>query len=159
MNFQSRLRQSKQLIRAWVGAKFSDQKLASVTAFNEDGKMSFRSPCACLMGVTYSDGLHTDQNCNHDHYWRARRHDLVETSRWARLFSSSGMGRVEKAYLLLGFSSECNSCFGDDDVRRRRFSALLRAEMRRRDRESALSREQSLPLHPVNHSVPAEALR
>ena len=57
MNFPKELQKSKQVVREWVRANFSDQKLASVAAFNADGKMSFRDPCGCLMGVTYSDPL------------------------------------------------------------------------------------------------------
>jgi len=134
MNFQSELRKSKQVIREWVRAYFSDQKLASVAAFNADGKMSFRDPCGCLLGVTYSDSLHVGHNCQHEHYYLARRQDWAQTGRLAVLFSSSGMGKAEKAYLFLGFTATFNDCFGDDEVRRRRFAALLRAEMHRRAR-------------------------
>jgi hypothetical protein len=134
MNFQRELRKSKQMIREWVRTHFSDEKLASVLAFNEDGKMGFRSPCSCLMGVTYSDHLHLGYDCQHEHYWRARREDLAQMGRLAALLFPSGMGKAEKAYCFLGFSAAFRNCFGDDEVRRRRFSALLRAEMRRRDR-------------------------
>ena len=46
----------------------------------------------------------------------------------------SGIGKAEKAYHFLGYWAGCKDCFGDDGVRRRRFGALLRAEMRRRER-------------------------
>jgi hypothetical protein len=49
------------------------------------------------------------------------------------LFSPSGLGKAEKAYLFLGFTAAFSNGLGDDEVRRRRFSALLRAEMRRRN--------------------------
>lgn len=143
MKFQRELRGSKQVVREWVRANFSDQKLASVTAFNADGKMSFRNPCGCLMGVTYSDRLHVsqdaDHNCDRKHYWLARRQDLAQTRRFAALFPSSRVGRAEKAYNFLGFSPAYSSCFGDDELRRRRFSAILRAEMRRRERLHSFS--------------------
>ena len=138
MKFQNELRRSKQLIREWVRTHFSDQQLASVTAFNADGKMGFRNPCGCLMGVTYSDRLHVGYDCHQEHYWQARREDLAQTGRLASLFSSSGMGKTEKAYHFLGFTAAFKSCFGDDELRRRRFSALLRAEMRRRERRNSL---------------------
>ena len=64
MKFQNELRSSKQIIRQWVGANFSDQKLANVMAFNADGKMTFRNPCGCLMGVTYSEPLHIGGRCD-----------------------------------------------------------------------------------------------
>ena len=134
MKFQKELRNSKQIVREWVRANFSDQKLASVVAFNADGKMSFRNPCGCLMGVTHSEHLHQDTGCNREHYWQARRQDLAQTRRFAALFLSSRIGKAEKAYNFLGFSKKYTSCFGDDQLRKRRFSALLRAEMRRRER-------------------------
>ncbi len=135
MNFQKKLHQSKRSIREWVRTNFSDQRLASVTAFNVDGRMSFRDPCGCLLGVTYSDPLHVDaEDCNQEHYWLARRQDSARSRRWAAPVSPSGMGKLEKAYLFLGFSPAFHTCLGDDEVRRRRLSALLRAEMRLRDR-------------------------
>jgi hypothetical protein len=143
MKFQGELRNSKQIVREWVRANFSDQKLASVAAFNADGRMSFRNPCGCLMGVTYSDPLHLGQGCNREHYWLARRQDLAQTRRFALLFPSSRIGKTEKAYNFLGFSANYNNCFGDDQVRSRRFSAILHAEMRRRDRLSAFTQEKA----------------
>ena len=133
MNFQMELRNSKRVVRDWVRAQFSDEKLAGVSAFNEDGKMTFRNPCGCLMGVTYSERLHVGEGCNREHYWLARRQDLAQTRRFAALFPFSRIGKAEKAYHFLGYLDKFGSCFGDDQLRRRRFSAILRAEMRRRD--------------------------
>jgi hypothetical protein len=140
MNFQRELQSSKRIVREWVRSYFSDQKLASVVAFNEDGNMSFRNPCGCLMGVTYSDHLHLGHDCDREHYWRARREDLAQTRRFAALFQTSRIGKTEKAYNFLGFSSTFSNCFGDDDLRRRRFSALLRMETRRRARLNMAAR-------------------
>jgi hypothetical protein len=142
MNFQKELRKSKQIVREWVRAKFSDEKLASVAAFNEDGKMSFRNPCGCLMGVTLSDRLHEGQDCNREHYWLARREDLAQSRPFAALFPTNRVGRSEKAYNFLGFSPDFSSCFGNDDVRRRRFGALLRAEMCLRARFRTFAEEE-----------------
>ena len=139
MNFQRELRSSKQVVREWVRGNFSDEKLASVAAFNEDGKMSFRNPCGCLMGVTHSEFLHQGHDCDRKHYWIARREDLAQTRPFAALFPSTRIGRTEKAYNFLGYSPDFRNCFGDDELRRRRFSALLRAEMRRRDRINVLA--------------------
>jgi hypothetical protein len=136
MSFQIELRGSKQLIRGWVRSHFSDQQLASVAAFNQDRKMSFRNPCSCLMGVTYSGNLHVSDECDGLHYWRARREDLTQTRRFAAWFPNSRVGKVEKAYIFLGFSDSFYSCFGDDSIRQRRFAAILRAEMRHRSRTS-----------------------
>jgi hypothetical protein len=72
--------------------------------------------------------------CDREHYWIARKQDLAQTRFFAALFPSSRIGKTEKAYMYLGFSATSSNCFGDDNLRRRRFSALLRAEMRRRER-------------------------
>jgi hypothetical protein len=133
MKFQKELQKSKHIVRQWIRANFSDEKLASVQAFNSDGKMGFRNPCGCLMGVTYSDRLHMGDDCDGEHYWVARRQDLANTRRFAALFPTSRIGKAEKAYNFLGFSAKFGNCFGDDQLRRRRFSAILRAEMRRRE--------------------------
>jgi hypothetical protein len=132
MNFQRELQKSKRVVREWVRANFSDQKLASVAAFNADGRMSFRNPCGCLMGVTLSDRLHMGLDCDREHYWQARRQDLAQTRRFAAFFPSTRIGKTEKAYHFLGHSRGLSHCFGDDELRRRRFAAILRAEMRRR---------------------------
>lgn len=150
MNFQRELRKSKQIVREWVRANFSDQRLASIAAFNEDGRMRFRNPCSCLMGVTYSDILHESADCDREHYRFARRQDLSQTRRFAALFPTSRIGKAEKAYNFLGFSPAFSSCFGDDNLRRRRFGVLLRAEMRRRARLNAPAQDGTLSL---SHSV------
>ena len=137
MKFQNELRSSKQIIRQWVGANFSDQKLADVMAFNADGKMTFRNPCGCLMGVTYSEPLHIGGRCDREHYWAARKRDLSQTRRFAALFPTSRIGKAEKAYNFLGFSPRFGTCFGDDQLRSRRFGAILRAEMHRRMKTKA----------------------
>ncbi len=135
MNFQQELQYSKQIVRHWIRANFSDEKLAGVEAFNADGKMTFRNPCGCLMGVTYSNALHMgSNNCNREHYWLARRQDLAQTRRLAAFFPASRIGKAEKAYNFLGFSPNYGNCFGDDQLRRRRFAAILRGEVRRRSR-------------------------
>lgn len=111
--------------------------------------MNFRNPCGCLMGVTHSDRLHEGDDCDRTHYWLARRQDLTQTHRFAALFPSSRIGKAEKAYMFLGFSATFANCFGDDDVRRRRFSALLRAEMRRRGRLRVLAQDDAVALVTV----------
>jgi hypothetical protein len=147
MNFQGELRRSKKTLRTWVRTHFSDQQLASVAAFNADGQMSFRHPCGCLLGVTYSDPLHTDAGCSQEHYQRARQEDRKQTSILGSFFSSRELGQVERAYLFLGFTQRFHDCFGDDEVRRRRLAALLRAEMRYRSRQSRFLLDE-----PVNNA-------
>ncbi len=144
MSFQRDLRNAKRVVRGWVRTHFDDQKLASVAAFNQDGGMSFMNPCSCLMGVTYSERLHAGHGCNREHYWAARRLDLAQTRRFAAFLPTSRIGKVEKAYNFLGFTAAFGSCFGDDQIRRRRFAALLRAEMHRRYRSNVVASDDAL---------------
>ena len=98
------------------------------------------------MGVTHSEFLHSGHGCDRKHYWRARRQDLSQTRRFASFFPSTRIGKAEKAYNFLGFTAAFNNCFGNDDLRRRRFSAMLRAEMRRRERLNGFTRDQAIAL-------------
>jgi hypothetical protein len=152
MSFQRDLRNAKRVVRGWVRTHFDDQKLASVAAFNQDGAMSFMNPCSCLMGVTYSDRLHVGHGCNREHYWAARQTDLAQTRRFAAFFSTSQIGKAEKAYNFLGFTPAFGSCFGDDQIRRRRFAAVLCAEMRRRYRLTLVAYDDART--PVEHLEP-----
>ena|ERR1041385_1253049 len=129
------LRESKQLIRRWISElsplrgleenamRFSDERLAEVYAFNQDGKMRFLDPCSCLLGVTSSGQLHQDDNtCSHLHYLRMRDLD------------NDGQA-VENAYNALGYVSlPENDRRPSDEWRRIRLSAILRAQMRIRAR-------------------------
>lgn len=125
------LRKDKQDIREFIQQQFTDEKLASVYAFNRDGKMEFYNTCSCLMGVTLSDHLHhkkcpdsIDRNGFKGHYRKAQILPLANAA--------------EIAYGQLGYplgSSYKNEDKLDLGLRRRlRLSAILRAEMRRRDR-------------------------
>ena len=155
MSFQRDLRKAKRIIRGWVRTHFDDQKLASVAAFNQDGRMSFMDPCSCLMGVTYSDRLHAGQSCSREHYWAARRIDLAQTLRFAFL-PTARIGKVEKAYNFLGFTADFSSCFGDDRLRCRRLAALLRAEMHRRYRLNVVA---PVPAPAVQRADPKRGLQ
>jgi hypothetical protein len=122
------LRESKQLIRRWISERFSDERLAQVYAFNQDGKMRFQSACDCLLGVTGSSTLHEPENCPDDdwpaHYFRIRY--------------NGGQFALdcEQAYNILGWLNTRRFGIADcsDELRKRRLSAILRAQMRIRAR-------------------------
>lgn len=127
---QQYLREAKQAIRFFIRAHWSDQKLAEVLAFNADGKMGFWAPCNCILGVTLSDKLHAGEQCPDS----VARH-------YARAIYLTGADEAEGGYAYLGIAGD----------RRARFSAILRAELRRRDRArraeaESLDRELSLLL-------------
>lgn len=127
MNCKVELADAKRYIRRFVQLHWTDQRLAEAYAFNRDGRMRYDSCCACLMGVTLSEVLHVfGVDCDRAHYDSAQM--LL------------GAARAENAYLELenlGASVEYQ-----DTVERgqRRLSAILRAEMRRRDRQRAAER-------------------
>jgi hypothetical protein len=86
--------------KEWVAtfvSRWSDQKLAEVLAFAQDGKMSYQNQCCCLLGVASSDNLHVEHCHNYgdqeSHYHRFRN----ETH---RALSS------EMAYFGLGYHQE-----------------------------------------------------
>ncbi len=126
------LKSAKQDIRKFIQHQYTDEKLASVYAFNQDKNMEFMNCCSCLMGVTLSGGLHT--TCgdrltitgNLSHYRRAQALPFA----W----------EAECGYARLGY--KLGSVYGLKDwdlttLRRIRLSAILRAEIRRRDRIKA----------------------
>jgi hypothetical protein len=113
------LKESKQLIRLWISERFSDERLAEVYAFNQDGRMRYCSPCCCLRGVTEAERLHDfDEACDRQHYIRLNTAEGVE---------------AELAYNVLGNVAAHRPNFGDG-LRQRRLSAILRAQMRIRSR-------------------------
>jgi hypothetical protein len=105
-------------------AGWSDQKLAEVLAFNEDGKMRYMSGCSCIIGVSGSDVLH--EQCRlttpDHHYYKtkdsAKIYSLAETE-YARLSEPENT----KGYII----------HGDDGARARALDVILRAEIARRD--------------------------
>lgn len=111
------LREAKQAIRAYIQTK-PEQRVAEVYAFNQDGKMDADNGCTCLLGTMSAAKLHVrlilatcpELDCGM-HYLRERE---VDGARWA-----------ENGYI-------CLSSY--PDIRRRRFSAILRAELRLRAR-------------------------
>ncbi len=123
------LRTSKQAIRNFIRAHWSDEKLCAVYAFNRDGKMTPFDGCCCLRGVTLSAILHTGNHSgrNHDAHY-ARQHHYNET----RLLP--GALDAELAYTYL--SRHLFPLYPELilDLAQRRLSAILRAEMRRRER-------------------------
>src|ERR1041385_9011185 len=115
------LRESKQLIRRWISERFSDERLAEVYAFNQDGRMRFLDPCGCLLGVTGSHALHqSNGKCDQQHY--------------RDLYTEKLAINVGYAYNLLGYFNALGGFCGDD-LRRIRLGAILRAQMRIRARQ------------------------
>lgn len=117
------LKQAKRDIRAFIQQHWTDQRVAECYAFNADGHMRFSNCCGCIIGVTLSTHLHKTDNTHpcpdilRSHYQIAATLD--------------GGRRAEIAYAQLMYTHGPGRFPG---LAQRRFSAILRAEMRRRDR-------------------------
>ncbi len=126
------LREAKNAVREYIRT-FTDQKLADVYAFNADGKMKYMHPCRCLLGVGSSEGaLHT-LYCMKNHLEEERaKHELVV----GILLPAAEIG-----YCFLGIRGAFSQAvrINTDYLRQCRLSAILRAEMRLRDRRSKVS--------------------
>src|ERR1041385_5578348 len=121
------LRESKQLIRRWISERFSDERLAEVYAFNQDGRMRFLDPCGCLLGVTGAETLHS-KKCSAG--WPPHYAKILHGSRFAH--------QVQDAYNVLGWAKTISVRGGakreSEDWRRIRLGAIPRAQMRLRAR-------------------------
>ncbi len=117
------LRECKQAIRSFIRQHWDDQRLASVYAFNRDGKMDDFSCCACLIGCTLAKSLHVE-SCSKGHYIEA--HELPGST-------EAEQGYMGLAWVCTDVSRWSDSEYGDA-LQQRRLSAILRGELRRRDR-------------------------
>jgi hypothetical protein len=80
------------VLARWV-RRFSDQRLAEVFAFNEDGKLIWSDSCQCILGVTLAVNLHTagdGRNCpeyaggpGKSHYFLAKEIPGGREAEWA----------------------------------------------------------------------------
>ncbi len=116
------LRECKQAIRSFIRQHWDDQRLASVYAFNRDGRMDEMNTCSCLIGCTLPACLHTGHECDESHYMNAK--------------ALSGATEAELAYMMLRWKGMHIFPAYDEElgIQQRRLSAILRGEIRRRDR-------------------------
>lgn len=130
------LREAKQAIRSFIRAFWDDQKLHEVYAFNADGKMEHDDPCGCIRGVTLAETLHTLDFTGMCPYGNGCLH-------YSQCCSGTAM-YAEHGHLRIGYRTDADFNYEDEDrdsdlLRQRRMSAILRAELRRRARQSSPS--------------------
>lgn len=116
-----RLKESKQTIREFLRDHYSDEKLAALLAHAKDGRLAYFS-CCCLVGFPYAD--HAAQGYN----------GSVPAAHSGNPLR--GLPPADQAYYHLGSpqpSEEDSS--QSDEARRRRLIPIIKAEIRRRDRE------------------------
>lgn len=83
---------NRAIVKQFISERWSDQKIAEVFAFNQDGKMQATHTCCCLIGVSSSENLHADP-CGVTHYLNLRRTDVPEFG--------GDVAKAEVAYLSL----------------------------------------------------------
>jgi hypothetical protein len=124
--------EAREILYDFIERNWSDQKVAEVLAFAEDGKMDYFNPCACFIGVHSSDAPHV--KC--DHVIRASRTTWLHPGHHYRLAKvrSYELIESEEAYLLLG--KEDGKTFylrTGQPLRDQRFIEILRDVIRHRD--------------------------
>jgi hypothetical protein len=118
------LRKAKHDIRAFIQAHWSDEKLAEVYVFNQDGKMDLHNACSCVLGVTLAATLHHKQ-CG----------PLLSDMHYSVAKFLPGAREAEMGYAKI--RSCCVEGRTADEwpgIAQRRLSAIFRSEMRRRRR-------------------------
>lgn len=119
------LKQNKQIIRQFMQAHYSDERLAMLLAHAQSGRLSFWS-CCCFIGVATAD--HALQGSRDTPGYLVGQHLNA-----ARLLP--GGEEAEEAFMALSGDPWNNDHPQTDDVARRRLIPIIKAEIRRRDRE------------------------
>jgi hypothetical protein len=115
------LTEAASILTNYIRVHWSDEKLAHIFAFAQDGHMSFGNACACFLGVDTSTTLHTS-NCSKAHYLTRKYPNGILNPR------DENVWQVENAYWWLS-----DPPIHEQENRTRHFIALLEAEIRRRD--------------------------
>jgi hypothetical protein len=120
------MRENKQAIRRFMRENYTDERLAMLLAHARDGKLMYDS-CCCFIGIpTAKHALATKVNGQSTY--------AIGTSEWDHWIMVSrrlpNALTVEYAYKRLG---------RDDTDRRKILIPIIRAEMRRRERDGAAS--------------------
>lgn len=112
------LKRNKQVLRQFMREHYTDERLAMLLAHAQSGRLAFHS-CCCFIGVVTADhalqGAFPSANANH----------LALARTLPKAYEA------EEAFLNLS----PDDFVGDDERRRRRLISIIKAEIRRRDRE------------------------
>lgn len=121
------LKECKQIIRGFMREHYSDERLAMLLAHAQSGRLAYHS-CCCFIGVVTADHALRSQvssaaNANYLGLARANHLGLARTT-------LRGAFEAEAAFLNLSVNF-----YGGDPQRIRRLIPIIKAEIRRRDRE------------------------
>lgn len=149
------LKEAKQAIRAFL-PNYTDEGLAALLAHAQNGKLAFKS-CCCLIGCATATGkLQPEyfsagwQGENHaSHLDDAKRLPMAEKAEAA--FNSIGRATLTMVEVL----SELDKTLDLNPIRRRRVIPIIKAELRRRDRERLQQRLLEGVMHgSTNPAIP-----
>ncbi len=126
----ARLKECKRAIRLFLRTAYSDERLVWLLAHARSGSLSYRS-CCCLVGVATAD---------HALQGKALPTALApwlapSGSHYAFAKTFLGANEAERAYYHMGYVGKSGFFSSRDAERRRRLIPLVRAEMRRRERQ------------------------
>jgi hypothetical protein len=126
----SKLREYRRAVRQFLQTAYTDERLAWLLAHARSEKLAYRS-CCCLVGVVTAphplQGETTMFDAIHPHYVIAK--------------GLAGAQEAERAYCALGYVGNGWLSSPREDLRRRRLIPLIRAEMRRRERQAIVVQE------------------
>lgn len=120
------VRQNRQAIRSFMRLNYSDERLAMLLAHTQSGRLDFTS-CCCFIGIATADHALQGEGefLSFDHTNLARMLPLG--------------GAAELAFLSLADELPEGTTEERNVVRRRRLIPIIKAEIRRRDRERQLT--------------------
>lgn len=124
-----RLKANKQTIREFMYEHYTDERLVMLLAHAQSGRLTFHS-CCCFIGIATADhALRSDG-------WDADG-SSIHNSHIATARQLPGAARAEQAFLSLGYRREDEDFGPMMEARRRvrRLIPIIKAEIRRRDRE------------------------
>lgn len=122
----ARLKKCKRAVRLFLRTAYSDERLLWLLVHARSGKLSYRS-CCCLVGIVTADHALQEKMAS------------AELDRSHYVFAKTFLGadEAELAYYYLGHIGRPWLLCGADAQRRHRLIPMIRAEMRRRERQRA----------------------
>lgn len=117
------MKSNEQILTEYMRQNYSDQKLAELLAFAEDGKLSYSS-CCCFVGVP---------TANHSLMSMADAASASDCDHYQSAIAIPEAPVAERAFRTLAVDSADGSSEERDAERRARLIPLIYAEIKRRD--------------------------
>jgi hypothetical protein len=139
------LRKAKQILRAAL-ATATDEKLAEMLAWAQDGMMIYRSACQCFVGSLGSKHVHKNSACEDESVILQHRAESLSSKQFAVSIIApvhysravSEFPRADSAYAHLYRLSDVLDGSNEDVMRQRRIVPIIKAQIRLRSRRTIL---------------------